>query len=82
MSPSRMGNTYPDHPPIQQKPLLLRHKHRPILLPIHFGLKSRLVQIGIEFLAPFTRIKSFQAVLLQRLHQYRFRHLQSLMQIH
>lgn len=52
----------PNHPSIQLKPFLLRHKHRPILLPRHRCLKNRLMQIGIELCSLRCRIEPHESV--------------------
>lgn len=79
---SRMiDETYPHNPPIQYKTLLLRHENLTILLTLHLRLERRLVQIRIKHVPSLSGIKSLQPMLLQRLHQYGVRHLQSLVQI-
>lgn len=39
---------YPQHTPIQHKPLLLRQENLAVFLALHFGLKRRLVHTGVE----------------------------------
>lgn len=70
----------PQHPPIKPKPLLLRMETAPILLIRLWRLEHCLMHIRIELLACLTRIEAFQAMFLQRVNQYRVRHLDAVVQ--
>lgn len=70
----------PQHAPIQHKPLLLRMKHNAIFLVRLRRHKHRLMLIRIELLEPLRRVHALESVLLERRHQYRFRHLEAVVQ--
>lgn len=74
--------TYPQDSAIVQEALRLRIEHRPILLVRLRCLESRLVNIGVEYLALDTGIDAFHAVAAQRLHQDLLRHLEAAVEIH
>lgn len=56
-------------------------ERRPVLLILHGRLEDSLMLVGIKLLPLLAGIESLQPVLLQRLHENVFRHLQARVQI-
>jgi hypothetical protein len=76
-----IDGTYSQNPPIQRVALLLRMKHRPVLLPFHRCMEDSLVHIRIKRLLLNTRIEPRHAMSLQRAEHCGLRHLQALVHI-
>lgn len=56
-------------------------KDRTILHALRRGLEGGLVQVRVEALAVDGRVEALEAVLLERLHQDRLRHLEAVVQV-